>query len=334
MLGKKLFNKLKFSNLNKKHLHKTNILHEEHENPLKRTLRILTDDLKIAKRMMLNQMPEPSFDDRFIPRHVDVLIIGGAAIGSSVAYWLKERTLRGGLQVLVVEKDPSVNISYLYIIDLYKTFLQYTKCSSVLSLGGLRQQFSLAENIKMSLYGAEFLRKLGKRFGNESNVFYHPNGYLVLANEDGASQVQNNHRLQREFGAVNCLLSKSQLRERYLKLFQSDQKKSGICQEELTKKYDFRFPWLDVTDIELGCLGLEREGWFHPLSLLKILKKGALDKGASYITGEVIDFVAEASSDLITEGINVPMQEVLKAAKVGIDCQQVQKYRHIYLFLH
>ena len=45
-------------------------------------------------------------------------------------------------QVVVVERDPA-----------------YTRASTVLSVGGLRQQFSLRENIELSLYGAEFLRK-------------------------------------------------------------------------------------------------------------------------------------------------------------------------------
>lgn len=44
----------------------------------------------------------------------DVLIIGGGAIGSSSAYWLKEKaaTLNKNLHVLVVEKDPTVNKPY------------------------------------------------------------------------------------------------------------------------------------------------------------------------------------------------------------------------------
>ena len=37
---------------------------------------------------------------------------------------------------------------------------QYKQCSTVLSVGGLRQQFSLDENIRMSMYTAEFFSKL------------------------------------------------------------------------------------------------------------------------------------------------------------------------------
>lgn len=85
------------------------MLNEEHENPFWRTFKILRDDLKVAKSMFLNEKCDDLLDDRLFPRHVDALIIGGGAMGSSVAYWLKERTLRGRLNVAVIEKDPSVN---------------------------------------------------------------------------------------------------------------------------------------------------------------------------------------------------------------------------------
>ena len=43
--------------------------------------------------------------------------------------------------------------------NLYKNVcFQYKKASTPLSVGGIRQQFSLPENVKMSLFGAEFIR--------------------------------------------------------------------------------------------------------------------------------------------------------------------------------
>lgn len=92
--------------------------------------------------------------------------------------------------------------------------MQYEKCSTVLSVGGLRQQFSLPENIQMSLYGAEFIRKLEKRFGKDANVYFTPHGYLMLASEESASQLRDNSVLQKELGAVNELLGKNELKKR------------------------------------------------------------------------------------------------------------------------
>lgn len=39
----------------------------------------------------------------------------------------------------------------------YKVF-QYTRASSMLSVGGLRHQFSLPENVQMSMFTTEFLK--------------------------------------------------------------------------------------------------------------------------------------------------------------------------------
>jgi FAD-dependent oxidoreductase domain-containing protein 1 len=119
----------------------------------------------------------------YFPRHCDIVIIGGGIMGCSIAYWLKQRGHDNGLRVIVVERDPN-----------------YTRASTVLSVGGLRQQFSLPENIQMSLFGAEFLRNAKRLLSGENlegpDVQFHPYGYLFLATQKGADQLIENHKLQ------------------------------------------------------------------------------------------------------------------------------------------
>ncbi|XP_023246545.1 FAD-dependent oxidoreductase domain-containing protein 1 [Copidosoma floridanum] len=196
------------------------------------------------------------------PNHCDIVIIGGGAIGSSVAYFTK---LLGNksLRVVVVEKDDS-----------------YKQASTVLSVGGLRQQFSLPENIEMSLYGAEFIRNANEFLGIEGeapvDLQFHPYGYLSLATEETAEILQNNSALQRSLGAKNVLLSANQLKS--------------------------KFPWLNVENIELGCLGLEKEGWFDPWMLLCSLKRKAYSLGVNFVKAEAVGFNFEFKSGTVVTG--------------------------------
>jgi FAD-dependent oxidoreductase domain-containing protein 1 len=70
-------------------------------------------------------------------------------------------------------------------------------------MGALRQQFSLRENIEMALHGADFLRKSKEILSIEGapppDIQYHPYGFLHLANEEGAAQLQENWLLQKYY---------------------------------------------------------------------------------------------------------------------------------------
>ena len=67
----------------------------------------------------------------------DIAVIGGAIIGSAIAYFLT-REGRGG-NVVVVEPDPT-----------------YEFAATPRSQGGVRQLFSLPENIAMGGFGLDF----------------------------------------------------------------------------------------------------------------------------------------------------------------------------------
>jgi len=78
---------------------------------------------------------------------------------------------------------------------------QYSRASSALSLSGIRQQFSIEENIRLSSYSMEFLRNIGSLLkvpGEDApDVQFVEQGYLILAGEQGASIMEENHKLQR-----------------------------------------------------------------------------------------------------------------------------------------
>lgn len=47
--------------------------------------------------------------------------------------------------------------------------------------------------------------------------------------------------------------------------------------------------------MELGCLGVEKEGWFDPWALLSLFKNAAIQNGVNYIQAEVTDFVIDGN---------------------------------------
>ncbi|CAK9822143.1 FAD-dependent oxidoreductase domain-containing protein 1 [Anthophora retusa] len=226
------------------------------------TLKKLKDSLVSTKDSLAvkddNILVEWMGKPPIIPRQCDVVIIGGGVIGSSIAYWLKKRVYSEDFRVFVIERDP-----------------MYTTASTVLSVGGLRQQFSLKENIEMSLFGAEFIRNINDYLGIYGqpaiDPIFHPYGYLMLASEKGAERLTENSKLQNFLGAKNILLSAAKLKN--------------------------MFPWLNTEDIELGCLGLEKEGWFDPWTLLCAFKKKAMVLGARYISGEACGFTYKPDED-------------------------------------
>jgi len=91
---------------------------KEFENPIKRTGRILKNDLirfknEVAEFIGVQEKSNKiDIDD---PTHYyswqsncDVLIIGGGVVGSSIAFFLEE-SFPGAMNVTVLEKDPTVS---------------------------------------------------------------------------------------------------------------------------------------------------------------------------------------------------------------------------------
>jgi len=176
----------------------------------------------------------------------DVVITGGAVMGSALAYFLaKEPGFNGSISV--IERDPT-----------------YQKCSTTLSAGSIRQQFSTRENILISQFGVQFLHSLKDELaieGDHPEVNFREEGYLLLASAKGAKVLQKNHETQASAQASISLLNADALQQ--------------------------RFPWLNTQGVELGALGTEGEGWFDAYSLLQALKRKARHLGVTYLQGEV-----------------------------------------------
>jgi FAD-dependent oxidoreductase domain-containing protein 1 len=173
--------------------------------------------------------------------HYDVVIVGGAAVGSAAAYFLAAQPQFDG-RLLVLEQDFS-----------------YQRCATTLSVASVRHQFSTPENIRMSMFGSEFIARLGEQLavdGEAPDVGWHEGGYLFLASPSGVDTLRANHRTQRELGARVQLLDPQALQR--------------------------RFPWLHCADLAGASLGLRGEGWLDAYALMMALRRKAISLGAEY----------------------------------------------------
>lgn len=130
----------------------------------------------------------------------DVVIIGGAVMGSAAAYFLTADPTFDG-DVVVVEPDPS-----------------YAFTATARSWGGLRQQFSTPENIQIGRFGVDFVRAapdLLEVDGDKPAFSFREQGYLVLATDAGWEQLGANVELQNSLGADIELLPQGPLKDRF-----------------------------------------------------------------------------------------------------------------------
>lgn len=185
----------------------------------------------------------------------DVAIIGGGAVGSSIAYWLTRDPAWAG-RVAVIERDPT-----------------YTRASSALSASSIRQQFSTPMNIALSRFGIGFLRDVNTHLGVEGEqpveLGLREPGYLFLATPAGEPVLRDNHAIQRAEGCAVALLDPQQVAA--------------------------RFPWIDTEGIVLASLGTANEGWFDGPALMQAFRRKARSQGAVYLHDEVVGIdVADA----------------------------------------
>ena len=125
----------------------------------------------------------------------DVVICGGAIIGSAVAWFLRDLGFDGS--ITVVERDPG-----------------FAQASTALSASGIRQQFSDPLNVAISRFGVEFITGAKARWGLDLGL--RENGYLYLANTaEGAATLRANHRVQSAAGADIALLDAPALATRF-----------------------------------------------------------------------------------------------------------------------
>ncbi|WP_202324412.1 MULTISPECIES: NAD(P)/FAD-dependent oxidoreductase [unclassified Mesorhizobium] len=126
----------------------------------------------------------------------DIVIIGGAIVGSSIAYYLREEGFSGS--IALIERDP-----------------QFAHAATTLSCASIRQQFSIPQNIRLSQFTMKLFRRLKEEFGADADIGFREGGFLILAGKNGLPILNANHEAQVAEGADIVLEDAEQLTQRF-----------------------------------------------------------------------------------------------------------------------
>ncbi|MFL2794152.1 MAG: NAD(P)/FAD-dependent oxidoreductase [Paracoccaceae bacterium] len=196
-----------------------------------------------------------------IPSHdkYDVVIIGGAIMGSSTAWFLSQNPDFNGT-ILVVEKDQ-----------------KYEFCSTAHTTSCIRQQFSTKLNVEISQFAADFINNFQEYMKNDPRVpklAIKSFGYMYLAGDEGfAENLKSNQKVQEAAGTATELLTPDEIKSRY--------------------------PFYNVEDIKLGSINLINEGYWDSITVFEWMKNKAQESGVEYIENEVTAVNKNDSGDRI-----------------------------------
>jgi FAD-dependent oxidoreductase domain-containing protein 1 len=234
----------------------------------------------------------------------DLVIVGGAIVGSSVATFLAARPDWSG-RIVVIDRD-----------------LTYRTSSTTLSAASIRLQFSTPLNIEISRFGIGLIKDLGRWLGVPGSptpeIDFVEGGYLFLATPPGLPTLRQNHAVQRAHDVQVVLLDPDELRA--------------------------RFPWMRTDDLAGGSLGLADEGWFDAYALLQAFRRKARWLGAEYVEGTVVAIEREGlnlTGVRLADGRRVRTDRVLNAAgpraaevaaMAGLELPVHPRKRHVYHF--
>jgi FAD-dependent oxidoreductase domain-containing protein 1 len=173
-------------------------------------------------------------------------------MGGSVAYHLVKSDPR--LDVVVVERDPS-----------------YTQASSTLSVGNARVQFSLRQNIQVSLHALSVFERFEEEMsveGGRPDIRFRPEGNLFLHHEESTEAAKSAMTLQTSLGADVEWWS--------------------------PEKVGTQCPFLEPEGLSGGTFG-RLDGHLDGYALLMGYKAKAVSLGASLIVGNATGIVTEGS---------------------------------------
>jgi glycine/D-amino acid oxidase-like deaminating enzyme len=235
-----------------------------------------------------------------------VIIIGGAIMGASTAWFLSDNADFNG-SVLVVERD-----------------MKFENCSTTHTNSCMRQQFSADLNVRISQFAADFVKNIRSYMGGDERVpelGIRSFGYMYLADNDGFADIlRENQQVQLQAGAATQLMTAEEIKAAY--------------------------PFYNVDDIVLGSINLVDEGYWDGSAVNDWWRRQSRERGVEWIENEVVainrnaagtrvESVTLASGEVIVCGqlVNASGPRAARTAQMaGIDVPVEPRKRYSWIF--
>jgi glycine/D-amino acid oxidase-like deaminating enzyme len=232
----------------------------------------------------------------------DVVVIGGGAIGSAVAYFV--RLLSPGTEVLVVERDPT-----------------YGLASTPRASGGVRRLFSLVENIELSKYSIGFFEDFADTMGingEPAEIGLKKNGYLFIAPREQRDVLRTNFDTQRSHGCNVEWLEPDEIKGRFPSMNVDDLGAAVLSPDD---------GWLDPHSVLMGFRKKARSigAAFLADEVTGLVRRGKSVTAAELKSGEHVD------ASHFVNAAGAWAKDICAMVDVKVPIEPLRRFEHFFL---
>ena len=231
----------------------------------------------------------------------DVLVVGGGAIGSAVAYFVK--LLDPGADVAVVERDPT-----------------YALASTPRGSGGVRRLFSVPENIELSMYSIAFFEDFAATMavdGVPADIGLRKNGYLFIVPPSDRAVLRRNFDTQQQLGCNVVWLEPDEVKRRFPSMNVADLGAAVVSPDD---------GWLDPHSVLIGFRNKARSmgAQFLADEVVGLVRGGKRVTAARLASGQQV----EASH--VVNAAGAWAKEICAMVDVKVPIEPLRRYEHYF----
>ena len=235
------------------------------------------------------------------PASTDVLVIGGGAVGASVAYYL--RLADPSVSVTVVERDPT-----------------YDRASTPRASGGVRRLFSLPENIELSKYSIDVFADFADLMavdGVPAEIGWKRNGYIFIVPPESVDMLRANHDTQLSMGCDVVWLTPEEVKDRFPSMYVGDLGAAVLSPDD---------GWLDPHAVLMAFRNKARA-----LGALFVADEVVgLDRTAHAVTGARLASGATLTATHVVNAAGAWAKDVCAMVDVSVPIEPLKRYEHYF----